>query len=499
MTHFSKDAVNMRRIVIFFILFISCQVNAITDKELKSIAMSKLGGNELEIKIRNSTYCIVQPNNRSGFVIIDLKKNTAGRIIAFSTESSWREKSLPPVVLNWFEKHEREHYEVKTNQNYSPEWESVSPLLTCHWHQNSPYNDLSPIVEDGNVKTAAGCVAIAAAQIAYYWRKDNPLYTLKDTPTYIYGGAPVNYTIPKGSPNKWDLMQDSYTYNDSQESRNAVAQLCYVIGTTSYLNYASSTGGSIRDAANALYSQYNLLSEYISKPKISYSEWVDKLYENLIKGYPIMCSGIGNGGHAFVLDGYDSETGLFHFNFGWGGTGDGYYPVDDSEESMGGFSMGQSIVYDIHPSTRNIDTSLNCTFENKNEPAILVSCSIKNNSTLPIRQLHIYSVSENTTLEEAVSPIWEGSGIANDGIEYFISLRLDKLVDNHFVLYLTDEQKYELAHYSIDISSTINNMIISSKTIHYYNMYGQKVNNPSKGLYIIDDNTHKQKVIRKYD
>ena len=489
----------MRGIVFIFILFVSCQVNAITDKELKSIAMSKLGNSVLEIKKRNSTYCIVQSNNGSGYVIIDLKEDTEGRIIAFSTESSWREDCLPPVILDWVEKYEKEHNEMKTFQNNNHEWESVSPLLSCHWHQNSPYNDLSPIIEDGNVKTAAGCVAIAAAQIAYYWRRDNPLYTLKDTPTYIYGGAPVSHIIPKGSPNKWDLMQDSYKNNDSQDSRNAVAQLCYVIGTTSYLNYASSTGGSIRDAANALYSQYNLLSEYVSKPKVNYSEWVDILYDNIAKGYPVMCSGIGSGGHAFVLDGYDRETGLFHFNFGWGGAGDGYYPVDDSEDSMGGFSKGQSIVYNIHPSTRNIEASLNCVYEYINEPVIMASCTIKNNSTLPIRQLHIYAVSENTTLDETESSIWEGDEIGNDGIEHIVSLKLDKLVDNHFVLYLTDEQKYELAHYSIDISSAVNNMVISSKTIHYYNMYGQRVNNPSKGLYIIDDNTHKKKVIRKYD
>lgn len=498
MTHFYKDAVNMRRIVFIFILFVSCQINAITDKELKSIAMSKLGGNELEIKARNSTYCIVQSNNGSGYVIIDLNKDIEGRIIAFSTESSWREESLPPIVLDWFEKYEKEHKEVKTLQNNNQEWESVSPLLSCHWHQNSPYNDLSPIIEDGKVKTAAGCVAIAAAQITYYWRKDNPLYTLKDTPTYIYGGAPVSQSIPKGSTNNWDVMLDMYSSSDSQESRYAVAQLCYVLGTTSYLNFASSTGGSIRDAANAMYSQYNLLSDYVSKTKISYSEWVDILYDNLKKGYPVMCSGIGSGGHAFVLDGYDNETGLFHFNFGWGGAGDGYYPVDDSDDSMGGFSMGQSIVYNIHPSTRNIEASLNCTYENKNEP-FLVTCSIKNNSTLPIRQLHLYSVPISSTLEEAVSPIWEGYEIVNDGIEYTISLTLDNFIDNHFVLYLTDEQKYELAHYSIDISSAIDNMIISPMTIHYYNMYGQRVNNPSKGLYIIDDNTHKKKVIRKYD
>ena len=116
---------------------------------------------------------------------------------------------------------------------------SIKTLLTCHWHQNSPYNDLAPVITDGNVKTVAGCVAIAAAQIAYYWRKDNPEYTLKDTPVYPYGAAPVTMSIPKGSPNNWKLIKDVYDKDDSPESKYAVAQLCYVLGTTSYLNYAT--------------------------------------------------------------------------------------------------------------------------------------------------------------------------------------------------------------------------------------------------------------------
>ncbi|MBO5630781.1 MAG: C10 family peptidase, partial [Aeriscardovia sp.] len=473
----------MRGIVFIFVLFISCQVNAITDEELKNIAMSKLGSNELEIKKRNSTYCIIQPKNGSGYIIIDLKEDAEGRIMAFSTESNWKEEYLPPVVLDWFEKYQRACKEVKNLQNNSLKGKSVSPLLTCHWHQNSPYNDLSPVIEDGNVKTAAGCVAIAAAQIAYYWRKDNPLYTLKDTPTYIYGGAPVNYVIPKGSPNKWDLMLDTYTDSDSQDSRNAVAQLCYVIGTTSYLNYASSTGGSIRDAANALYSQYNLLSNYVSRNKIDYSEWVDILYGNLIKGYPVMCSGIGSGGHAFVLDGYDSETGLFHFNFGWGGAGDGYYPVDDSEDSMGGFSIGQSIVYDIHPSSRNIEASLLGSYD-KNKSVINVISTIKNNSTLPIRQLYIYAVPESSTLEETESPIWEGVEIKNDGIEYSISIEFNISKDSIIKLFLTDENKYELAHYYIDIDNSIKNIIYKERNNCIYDLTGKKAFNNKIGVYI---------------
>jgi hypothetical protein len=35
---------------------------------------------------------------------------------------------------------------------------------------------------------------------------------------------------------------------------------------------------------------------------------------------------VTGGGHAFICDGYDIN-GMFHFNLGWDGYGDGYYPL----------------------------------------------------------------------------------------------------------------------------------------------------------------------------
>ena len=484
-----------RIIVLCFVTLFTCQISAITDNELANIAMSKLGKGTFNIKKHNA-YSIIQPMKGQGYVVVDLRDKHHERIIAYSTEGYWKDDQMPPIILSWLNNIAKNTINSSSvSQTNGNDWADVHPLLSCHWHQNSPYNDMSPVIEDGNVKTAAGCVAIAAAQIAYYWRRDNPIYTLKDTPTYIYGGAPVSISIPKGSPNKWELMLDQYSVDDTQESRDAVAQLCYVVGTTSYLNYASSTGGSIRDAANAMYSQFNLLSEYISKSKTTYSDWVELLYNDINKGYPVMCSGVGNGGHAFVLDGYDSETGLFHFNFGWGGSGDGYYPVDDSEDSMGGYFMGQAIVYDIHPSSMNIEASLNCTYNSHNAYTINVVSTIKNNSTLPIKHLSIYAVSDDSTLEETESAIWQGPEIDNDGIEHSISATFNIVGDRNIVLYLTDERKYELAHYALNIENSIGNINYDQRTFQSYNLFGQKVNDCQKGIYIIDFGTHKKKIV----
>lgn len=486
----------MKRIVIFYFLLMTCHGFATTRQNLIGIAMSKLGIKDLEISDSNSVFSIVQSLDGTGFVIIDAQE----RIVAFSTDGHWEEDRMPPAVRSWLDKlKNNDVIDLSNSPREGMDWPSVLPLLTCHWHQNSPYNDLSPVIEDGNVKTAAGCVAIAAAQITYYWRKDNPTYTLKDTPTYIYGGAPVTESIPKETPNNWELLLDQYSTTDSQDSRYAAAQLCYVIGTTSYLNFASSTSGSIRDAANAMLIQFNLTSEYKPKSKLNLTEWETMLYSNLENGYPIMCSGVSSGGHAFVLDGYDSETGLYHFNFGWGGIGDGYYPVDNSEYSMGGYSMGQSVVCNIHPIYRNIEASLDCSISEGEQSVMNVMSTIKNNSTLPIRNLYLYAISDNSSLEEEKFAVWKGAGVNNDGAEYTISASVNIQPEKRFRLCLTDEHKYVLASSELKTNNSIDGITADALPKHYYNLFGQKVTKSHNGIYIIDYGTHKKKIIKRYD
>jgi len=443
---------------------------------------------------------VIKNDIGNGFVILSSKGNSKSKILAFSKDGFWDEELMPALVNKWLGRLDKigEDSLIFTNRtnNYLNNKRSITPLLTCHWHQSSPYNDLSPIISDGNVKTAAGCVAVAAAQIAYYWRKDNPIYTLRDTPVYPYGSAPVTYSVPKGSLNNWELMKDSYTANDSQESRYAAAQLCYVIGTTSYLNYASSTGGSINDASNALYSQFDLTSEYTAKSKLSQQEWEELLYNQIEKGYPVLCAGAERDGHAFVLDGYDNESNLYHFNFGWGGAGDGYYPVDDSELSMGGYYNNQSVVYNILPKNRNISASMNAEGINGSEP-ISISVSITNNSTLDLRGLNVYFVQKDNTIQDVSNPIWQYDNIIRcDGITQQLQIK-DLILNSSGTIYLTDENKCVLCELHIHDESGINSIAGNiEQQCSIYDLRGNKVETPTKGLYLIKKEGRTIKIIK---
>jgi hypothetical protein len=57
-------------------------------------------------------------------------------------------------------------------------------------------------------------------------------------------------------------------------------------------------------------------------------------------------SGHGDGGgHAFICDGYDAD-GLFHFNFGWGGSYNNYLLIDGENFE---YSGSQGVVVDFVP------------------------------------------------------------------------------------------------------------------------------------------------------
>ena len=122
---------------------------------------------------------------------------------------------------------------------FKASWEDIPILLATHWHQNSPYNNLCPVMDNGN-RTVTGCLATAGSQIAYYFWKDNPDTLLYDTPTYGYG-TPVTMSLPKGTPIKYNIMRTQG--QGTAEQNLAVARLMYAMGTCSYLTYGSSTGG----------------------------------------------------------------------------------------------------------------------------------------------------------------------------------------------------------------------------------------------------------------
>ena len=150
--------------------------------------------------------------------------------------------------------------------------------------------------------------------------------------------------------------------NAVSSTNTAVATLMYHCGVSVDMNYnVSSQGGSgaqTLDVVNALKTYFGYSASVAGKYRSNYSDsqWKNLLKGELDAGRPMQYAGTGSGGgHSFVCDGYDNNE-FFHFNWGWGGSSDGYFSVNalnpgslGTGGGTGGFNTNQRVIIGIKP------------------------------------------------------------------------------------------------------------------------------------------------------
>lgn len=237
---------------------------------------------------------------------------------------------------------------------------SVQPLLKTTWSQSAPYNQYCPTKTNSSGEQEncpVGCVALAIGQIMKY---HNYPETGKGSKSYqpLGVGAVISADF-ENTQYKWSLMMNSYTrfgstkfYTD--EEADAVATMLFHAGVSVGTIYALSGSSAFaygnipRDLVeNFRYSEDSI--RYVSRADYTKEEWMNLIYNELSMGRPVFYAGNSPtfGGHAFVIDGYDS-TGRVHINWGWRGSDDGYYDIDLTE-GENNYSKNQSMVIGIMP------------------------------------------------------------------------------------------------------------------------------------------------------
>ena len=223
--------------------------------------------------------------------------------------------------------------------------DAIKPLIKTKWNQSAPYNLLCPYDTKNDATSVTGCVATATAQIMNYFQ------------------WPATYA--------WDNMKNEYEKDDSSDAAYAVAQLMKDIGDALEMNYsANGSSSSTSDACEALRGvfSYAYSTEYVERMNYTAEEWDELMYSNLVDGKPLIYRGSmvdltqedgkwegAMTGHAFVVDGYDTD-GLYHINWGWGGSADGYFLLSilnpasqgiGGASGSGGYSLSQAAIVNI--------------------------------------------------------------------------------------------------------------------------------------------------------
>lgn len=217
----------------------------------------------------------------------------------------------------------------------------VAPLTRAMWNQGRHFNLMCPLTDTGgnDGRLWAGCTAVATAIIMdhYQW----PLQGTGDTRYYesYWQGAVTNQCARFDSEYDWAAMRDAYGHVVSARESLAVGTLLADVGAVLNMNYGPS-GSSTQfiNVQEVLGKNFHYDNSYARSVRDFSGDELAAVIEELRNGFPIPCSGAANAsgvGHTYVCDGCATTspaagavTNLFHFNFGWGGSGNGWYPLD---------------------------------------------------------------------------------------------------------------------------------------------------------------------------
>ena len=312
-----------------------------------------------------SAYYVFNVGEDKGYVMVSGSDLTP-EVLAYATSGSFDQEQIPDNMRTWLQGYaDQIAYIEQTEGRYQAprkvtEHAAISPLIASKWNQGAPYYNLCPQNASG-VQTVTGCVATALAQVINYYRY--PAQTTQPIPSYTTRTLGLNIDETPVTAIDWDNMLDSYTGSETEAQNQAVATLMMLCGRAVKMDYdISANGGSAAftpEDVNALrnYFGYDPSARCVQRKAYGTDAWEELVYTELASQRPVIYAGSSTtGGHSFVVDGYSSD-GLFHINWGWGGSSDEYFllsvlnPYNNaaigSNSSDDGFSYDQEAIIGI--------------------------------------------------------------------------------------------------------------------------------------------------------
>lgn len=330
----------------------------------KAMTKARKQGSKGEITLSQESYYVFPNANSKGFTIVS-GDDRLPEIVGYSSQGSYDENNLPEGFISFMKAYQNLYNKVnlddaealknlaeikawRNKKNASAETSSaVAPLLgNIEWDQTSPYNNMCPRYDSVHV-AATGCVATAMAQVMAYYKYPKQLKA--DIPGYVnrWNGIPME--IPTITREEgvydWDNMLPKYNKeaNATQQQKDAVAKLMYHCGAAVQMNYGPESAAAVSASKLAKYFGYDAdLMMDLNRSTFSLDKWMQIIDTELAAGRPVLYSGqASDGGHQFICDGKDGE-GLYHINWGWSGSQNGYFDLSLLNPEKGGTGSGSS-------------------------------------------------------------------------------------------------------------------------------------------------------------
>ena len=339
--------------------------------------------------------------DREGFVIV-AGDDCAYPVLGYSDHGQISADEMPENLRYWLDSYAQEIAWAQTHATTTdateaatePARQMVSPLLQTLWSQNEPYNLLCPQF-DGQ-KSLTGCVATAMAQVMYYHRWPQDATT--NIPSYssqiaVSGHGTYKTTVAELPPTTfdWDHMQNIYAEGSTAQADTAVARLMQYCGAAVKMQYSPARSGAQNAdciiALNNYFGYAGTITE-LERDCCQPGTWDELIYHEISQERPVIISGGANNGfHSFVCDGFDGDC-MFHINWGWAGTGNGYFRLQalnptfqgaGQNSQYSGFTTRQYALVGISPTPTADEVDYSLGLDDSSVECMSLTVSGKNN------------------------------------------------------------------------------------------------------------------------
>ena len=209
------------------------------------------------------------------------------------------------------------------------------PYLTTYWYQDPPYNDDCPYDNVNTRRCLVGCVATAMAQVINYHKYPSTVaFTSADSYT-----SPGGYTTPSIWIDAPQASLSNISYPADDDTAAKISYACGVSVQMKYTWYASTAYSNSPVSALTGKWGYSSAQYHVNSGGSIYPY----LQNNMVNRRPaLLC--INKSGtpswHEIVCDGYNSASGQYHLNFGWGMATTSWYALPS------GMPEGYNVVSD---------------------------------------------------------------------------------------------------------------------------------------------------------
>ena len=375
--------------LLFAALFMSgIQAKPVDVQTAKSLGIKFMKANtEIKSATAELTYTAYADNGQAAFYVFAVQPkgfvmvsadDRAKPILGYSTESNFTAQ-LPDGLMTFFDNYKAGFSQMYANNDERTaeavaDWtsleetgklsatrtdRSVGPLLSSIWNQTDLYNNMAPedpnSVYSGHCKS--GCVANTMSQIMRYWEwpRTGTGYHNYYASSYYgnYGWQEANF---EEATYRFELMPDFLDFASPQSEVDATALLEYHAGVSVEMGYGPNASGAYsEDVGPAMHNHFRYSNDLQHMYQEESFHWEEDLMDNLDAGMPLYYASSGpDGGHAYVVDGYDENV-LFHLNWGWAGFDNGYYAIDGFYLTFYSFPWYHNAVFNLHPDDEYYD------------------------------------------------------------------------------------------------------------------------------------------------